>query len=152
MILRKELEALEMPSSSEYAWPTTSTAADINQQPTTSATITKTTSAIRKPIPTSRTRSNSMQAIRSLFRSMKVPKSPTDEVILRRNENREKLFMRPGVIDEEPDSMDSIISDPSSFPITIVPPVTHGGTGLLIRNSTAHSSIGHLSRISTNSK
>lgn len=78
--------------------------------------------------------------------------SKCDDVVLRRNESKGKLFMRPGIIDEEPDSVDSIISDPSSFPITIVPSTTSGGAGigggLLIRNSTAQS----LSRISTSSK
>lgn len=78
--------------------------------------------------------------------------SKSDDVVLRRDENKEKLFMRPGIIDEEPNSMDSIISDPSSFPITIVPSSTAGGSGvgsaLLLRNSTAQS----LSRISTSSK
>lgn len=77
--------------------------------------------------------------------------SPTEGILLRHDEKREKLFMRPGVIEEEPESMDSIISNPSSFPITVVPPVTAGGAGVLIRNST-QSSLGRLSRISTNSK
>lgn len=151
MIVRKELEAMAMPYPTDYVHPIHS---DDSNQPSASAELTtKTTTAINKSMPTARTRSNSMQAIRSLFKSMmSVPNSPTDEVVLRRNEKREKLFMRPGIIEEEPDSMDSIISDPSSFPITIVPPVTSGGAGLLIRNSTAHSSIGRLSRISTNSK
>lgn len=75
----------------------------------------------------------------------------TDEVLLRHDEKREKLFMRPGVIDEEPDSIDSIISNPSSFPITVVPPTSSGGAGILIRNST-QSSFGRISRISTNSR
>lgn len=150
MIVRKELEAMAMPYSSDYVHPIYS---DDSCQPSTSAessTKTITTTTINKSMPTTRARSNSMQAIRSLFKSMiSVTNSPTDEVVLRRNEKREQLFMRPGIIEEEPDSMDSIISDPSSFPITIVPPVTSGGAGLLIRNSTAHSSIGRLSRIST---
>ena len=77
--------------------------------------------------------------------------SPSEEVILRHDEKKEKLFMRPGIIDEEPDSMDTIISNPSSFPITVLPPATAGGAGVLIRNST-QSSFGRLSRISTNSK
>lgn len=72
-------------------------------------------------------------------------------MVLRHNENKDKLFLRPGVIDEEPESMDSIISDPTSFPITVVPPVTAGGTGLLIRNTTQQS-FSRLSRISTSSK
>lgn len=33
----------------------------------------------------------------------------------------ERIFFRPGVIEEEPDSMDSIISNPSSYPITVIP-------------------------------
>lgn len=154
MILRKELAAMAMPYPSDYVHPIPS---NDSSQPSTSvewSTKTITTPAIHSSMPTTRTRSNSMQAIRSLFKTMmsSVPNSPTDEAMLRRNEKREKLFMRPGIIEEEPDSMDSIISDPSSFPITILPPVTSGGAGLLIRNSTAHSSIGRLSRISTNSK
>lgn len=153
MILRKELEAMAMPYPTDYVHPTHS---DDSNHPSTSiesSIQTKTTTTIHKSMPNSRSRSNSMQAIRSLFKSMmSIQNSSTDEVVLRRNEKREKLFMRPGIIEEEPDSMDSIISDPSSFPITIVPPVTSGGAGLLIRNSTAHSSIGRLSRISTNSK
>lgn len=32
-----------------------------------------------------------------------------------------RIFMRPGTIEEEPDSVDSIISNPASFPITVVP-------------------------------
>lgn len=138
MIVRKELEALQMPP--DYAQST---------EPSTSDAATRTTSSL-KTIPTTRQRSNSLQAIRSLFRSMK--RTPSNDVVLRRDEKREKLFMCPGVIDEEPDSMDSIISDPSSFPITVLPPLTSGGAGLLIRNSTAQSSFGRLSRISTNSK
>lgn len=58
--------------------------------------------------------------------------------------------MRPGIIDEEPDSMDTIISNPSSFPITVE--LKSGGTGVLIRNSTQSSLFGRSSRISTNSK
>lgn len=67
------------------------------------------------------------------------------------SEHRERLFFRPGVIDEEPDSMDSIISDPSVFPITIVPAPTSGG-GVLIRSTTAQSSVSRLSRISSSSR
>lgn len=40
------------------------------------------------------------------------------------NDNKDPargIFMRPGTIDEEPDSVDSIISNPASFPITVVP-------------------------------
>lgn len=67
------------------------------------------------------------------------------------SEQRERLFLRPGVIDEEPDSMDSIISDPSVFPITIVPTPTSGG-GVLIRSTTAQSSVSRLSRLSSSSR
>lgn len=153
MIVRKELEAMAMPYATDYVHTIHS---DDSSQPSTSvASSTKTikTSIIHKSMSTTRTRSNSMQAIRSLFKTMiSVPKSSTDEVVLRHHEKREKLFMRPSIIEEEHNSMDSIISDPASFPITILPPMTSGGTGLLIRNSTEHSSIGRLSRISTNSK
>lgn len=76
----------------------------------------------------------------------------SDEVLLRRDHQKEINFMRPGTVEEEPDSMDSIISDPSSFPITIVPSPSSTGGGLLIRNSTIQSSISKLSRISTSSK
>lgn len=38
-----------------------------------------------------------------------------------KNENNERVFMRPGTIEEEPDSMDSIISNVSAFPITVIP-------------------------------
>lgn len=37
------------------------------------------------------------------------------------SEIHERLFMRPGTIEEEPDSVDSIISNSTSLPITIVP-------------------------------
>lgn len=77
--------------------------------------------------------------------------SPISEgVPLRRDENNEKPFQRQQMF-EEPDSMDSIISDPTSFPITVVPPASPGGAGLLIRNST-QTSFSRLSRISTSSK
>lgn len=90
--------------------------------------------------------------LKSFFEFTKKTALPTSEqVVLRHDEKREKLFMRSGVIEEEPESMDSIISDLSSFPITVVPPTTAGGAGVLIRNST-QSSFGRLSRISTNSK
>lgn len=77
--------------------------------------------------------------------------SPSEDVIFRHHESKDKVFTHPGVIDEEPDSVDTIISDPSSFPIMVVPPVTAGGTGLLIRNST-QTSFSRISRISTSSK
>lgn len=67
------------------------------------------------------------------------------------NDANERLFFRPGVIDEEPDSMDSIISDPSVFPITIFPAQTTGGA-VLIRSSTAQSNFSRLSRVSSSSK
>lgn len=91
--------------------------------------------------------------LKSFFEfTKKTVSSPTSEpVILRHDEKKEKLFMRPGVIEEEPDSMDSIISDPSSFPITVEISSAAGGAGVLIRNST-QTSFGRLSRISTNSK
>lgn len=39
-----------------------------------------------------------------------------------KNEVRERVFLRPGTIEEEePESVDSIISNPASFPITIIP-------------------------------
>lgn len=38
-----------------------------------------------------------------------------------KNEVRERVFLRPGTIEEEPDSVDSIMSNPASFPITIIP-------------------------------
>lgn len=38
-----------------------------------------------------------------------------------RDEVRERVFLRPGTIEEEPDSVDSMISNPASFPITIIP-------------------------------
>lgn len=72
------------------------------------------------------------------------------------DEQRERLFHRPGgIIEEEPDSMDSIINDPSSYPITIVPIPSQTATGtggVLIRSATAQSSVSRLSRISSNSK
>lgn len=38
-----------------------------------------------------------------------------------KNEVPQRVFLRPGTIEEEPDSVDSIISNPASFPITIIP-------------------------------
>lgn len=39
-----------------------------------------------------------------------------------KDEVRERIFLRPGtIVEEEPDSVDSILSNPSSFPITIIP-------------------------------
>lgn len=130
MLLRKELEAMALPFRSV----TPPNATDEAKQDGVGAFV------------------DNEKAKKKLTKSKSAPKF--EDVVLRRDENREKLFMRPGVIDEEPDSMDSIISDPSSFPITIVPSSTSGGggggasSGLLIRNSTAQS----LSRISTSSK
>lgn len=43
-----------------------------------------------------------------------------DGTSVKQNQN-ERIFFRPGVIEEEPDSMDSIISNPSSYPITVIP-------------------------------
>lgn len=82
-------------------------------------------------------------------KTTKIKESPEE---MCRDEQRERLFMRPGVIDEEPDSMDSIISNPSAFPITIVPSPTAGGCGMLIRSTTAQSSVSRLSRLSSSSK
>lgn len=75
-----------------------------------------------------------------------------DEVDGDRTKSKRKTLVRADKIDEEPDSMDTIISDPSSYPITIVPSSTTGGAGLLIRNSTQNLSFNRLSRISTTSK
>lgn len=38
-----------------------------------------------------------------------------------KDEVPERVFLRPGTIEEEPNSVDSIISNPRSFPITIIP-------------------------------
>lgn len=86
----------------------------------------------------------------SEFTKKHVAKSPSEEVHLRCDETRDAYWKRSGIA-EEPDSMDSIICDPTSFPITVVPPSTAGGTGLLIRNST-QMSFSRMSRISTSSK
>lgn len=140
MWLRKELEALAAPfrSTSESGIVTSN---PINSPP--SSTDTKTVSS--SFINISNEKSTKMK-------QEKKPKKIDDDVVLRRDQNKEKLFLRPGIIDEEPDSMESIISDPASFPITILPSPTAGGCGLLIRNSTAQSSFSRLSRISTSSK
>lgn len=84
----------------------------------------------------------------SEFTKKHVSQSPSEEVHLQCDEKKDTYRMRSGIA-EEPDSMDSIICDPASFPITVVPPSTAGGTGLLIRNSTQTS---FKSRISTTSK
>lgn len=72
------------------------------------------------------------------------------------DEQRDRLYSRPsGIIEEEPDSMDSMINDPSAYPITIVPiqsPTASGAAGVLIRSATAQSSVSRLSRISSSSK
>lgn len=86
----------------------------------------------------------------SEFTKKHVPESPSETVQLRCDAKRD-MYRTHSAIAEEPDSVDSIIGDPASFPITIVPPSTAGGTGLLIRNST-QTSFGRLSRISTTSK
>lgn len=41
---------------------------------------------------------------------------------------RRKIFMRPGAIEEEPDSLDSVISNPSCLPLTIVPSLVRSST------------------------
>lgn len=122
----------------------------------TSSSNTTTTSSEKKPSARSTTANSndSLGFVRKLL-SVTTKKSPTsfsDEVIMHRNETKDKMLLRQSAIDEEPDSMESVISDPSSFPITIVPPATTGGAGLLIRNSTQHSSFSRLSRISSTSK
>lgn len=94
--------------------------------------------------------SNNLKSF-SEFTKKHVSKSPSEEVHLRYDEKRDAYQKKRSGIVEEPDSMDSIISDPASFPITVVPPSTAGGTGLLIRNST-QTSFSRLSRISTSSK
>lgn len=128
MLLRKELEAMAMPFRST----TPLNATDEAKHGETGHVI------------------DNEKVKKKLTNPKSLPKS--DDVVLRRDENKGKLFMRPGIIDEEPDSMDSIINDPSSFPITIVPSTVAGssgiGGGLLMRSSTAQS----LSRISTSSK
>lgn len=146
MLLRKELQALALPVTE-----TTSNSITLTSNTPTS-TSAATTLGSKISSASSLTGSDSLKFVKTFFTSTKTPKtSSEDEVTIRRDENKEKLFMRPGVIEEEPDSMDSIISDPTSFPITIVPSST-GGTGILIRNSTAQSSFSRLSRISTTSK
>lgn len=146
MLLRKELEALALPYKDLPA--------DVGSTPDTPPILSI------EPTPTTATRTTSTPSItgsslsiddeKSSRKTSKIKKSHKNDDTIKRNEHKEKLFMRPGVIDEEPDSMDSIISDPSSFPITVVPS-TFGG-GVLIRNSTAQSSFSRMSRISTSSK
>lgn len=82
----------------------------------------------------------------SEFTKKHVSKSPSDEVHMRCDEKRD-AYRKRSAIAEDPESMDNIISDPNSFPITVVPSSTAGGTGLLIRNST-QTSFGRISRIS----
>lgn len=42
---------------------------------------------------------------------------------------RRKIFLRPGIsIDEDPDSLDSVISNPSCLPLTIVPSLVRSST------------------------
>lgn len=151
MLLRKELEV--MAATFQTTASTAVSTASATSTTTTQSSTSTVTSSAKAPVVSA---SIAVENDKSALKLSKLPKaalkSPTkspDEVTLRRDENREKLFMRPGVIDEEPDSVDSLISDPSSFPITIVPSSTGGG-GLLIRNSTLNSSFGRLSRISTN--
>lgn len=86
----------------------------------------------------------------SEFTKKHVSRTPTEEIHLRLDDKKDTRRTHSGIV-EEPDSMDSIISDPASFPITVVPPSTAGGAGLLIRNST-QTSFSRLSRISTSSK
>lgn len=53
-----------------------------------------------------------------------------------------RMFMRSDTIEEEPDSVDSIISNPASFPITVVPAKS------LVRSGTQNS-MGRYSRQSS---
>lgn len=50
------------------------------------------------------------------------PQCSSDTKDSSKDEEPKRLFLRPGTIEEEePDSVDSIISNPASFPITIIP-------------------------------
>lgn len=146
MLLRKELEALALPYKDLPAdvgsTPETLPILSMEPTPTTATRITTTPSLTGSSLK--------IDDEKSPKKTAKTKKGHKSDDTVKRDEHREKLFMRPGVIDEEPDSMDSIISDPSSFPITVVPS-TFGG-GVLIRNSTAQSSFSRMSRISTSSK
>lgn len=95
--------------------------------------------------------SNDLKSFSEFTKKYASKSSPSEEVQLRSDEKRDAYQKKRSGIAEDPESMDSIISDPTSFPITVVPPSTAGGTGLLIRNST-QTSFGRLSRISTSSK
>lgn len=149
MLLRKELEALALPYKDLPA--------DVGSTPETPPLLSM------EPTPTTATRTISTPSItdntlktvdekskKDTKKLLKSEKGHKGEDKIKRNEHKEKLFMRPGVIDEEPDSVDSIISDPSSFPITVVP--SSFGGGVLIRNSTAQSSFSRMSRMSSSSK
>lgn len=39
-----------------------------------------------------------------------------------------KIFLNPGVIEEEPNSLDSVISNPNLLPLTIVPSIVRSST------------------------
>lgn len=148
MLLRKELESLELthPNESSTLTNTSETATTFGLSKVFKRQKKQTMHFILKPFEWF-----CVDPFSFKFSKRNLP-SPSEEVALRsHDEKKEKLFLRPGIIDEEPDSMDSIISNPSSFPITVLPPTTAGGAGVLIRNST-QSSFGRLSRISTNSK
>lgn len=105
-----------------------------------------------EPSSSVRDEKSSQKLCRTDSDKVKLSIDKTDDIVLRREHHKDIIHIRQHIIDEEPDSMDSIISDPSSFPITIVPSPTSPGSGLLIRNSTTQSSFSRLSKISTNSK
>lgn len=49
----------------------------------------------------------------------KIPKYKTEEI--RRIHSKRKIFPGPGVIEEELDSLDSVLTNPSLLPLTVVP-------------------------------
>lgn len=53
------------------------------------------------------------------YQLLKKPKYKQDE--FRRISSRKKIFPGPGVIEEELDSLDSVLTNPSLLPLTIVP-------------------------------
>ena len=44
-----------------------------------------------------------------------------DDVYVKKEFSQGRIFLRNDTIEEEPNSMDSIISNPASFPITVMP-------------------------------
>lgn len=130
MLLRRELEAVSAPfkCSSDLE-------SDNHNNSSTSNTLTTKNSDRKKK------------------KSTKI-KDEIDETSC--DEQRERLFLQSGcIIEEEPDSMDSLINDPSAYPITIVPipsQTAAGSGGVLIHSATFQSSVSRLSRISSSSK